>query len=54
MGGTGISRSRVSRLCEDIDERVQAFLSQRVTGPVSGSTPPTRDRGKAAGSSVSP
>src|SRR4051812_33162470 len=28
MGGTGISKSRVSRLCEGIDERVQAFLSR--------------------------
>ncbi|EAV40663.1 transposase, mutator type [Stappia aggregata IAM 12614] len=27
MGGTGISKSQVSRLCEDIDERVDAFLT---------------------------
>src|SRR5713226_6422908 len=26
MGMTGISKSQVSRLCEDIDERVQTFL----------------------------
>ncbi|PTR20240.1 mutator family transposase, partial [Cereibacter azotoformans] len=26
MGGTGISKSQVSRLCEEIDERVDAFL----------------------------
>src|SRR4051794_20530781 len=35
MGGTGISKSRASRLCEDIDERVQAFLSR----PIEGSWP---------------
>ena len=35
MGGTGISKSQVSRLCEDIDERVQAFLSR----PIEGSWP---------------
>ena len=32
MGGTGISKSQVSRLCEDIDERVQAFLSRPIEG----------------------
>jgi putative transposase len=35
MGGTGISKSQVSRLCEEIDERVQAFLSR----PIEGSWP---------------
>src|SRR6187551_3765822 len=35
MGGTGISKGQVSRLCEDIDERVQAFLSR----PIEGSWP---------------
>jgi transposase-like protein len=35
MGGTGVSKSRVSRLCEGIDERVQAFLSR----PIEGSWP---------------
>jgi putative transposase len=35
MGGTGISKSQVSRLCADIDERVQAFLSR----PIEGSWP---------------
>jgi putative transposase len=35
MGGTGISKSQVSRLCEDIDERVQAFLGR----PIEGSWP---------------
>lgn len=28
MGGTGISKSQVSRLCEEIDERVDAFLAR--------------------------
>src|SRR4051812_37066655 len=27
MGGSGISKSQVSRLCEEIDERVNAFLA---------------------------
>ena len=35
MGGTGISKSQVSRLVADIDERVQAFLSR----PLEGSWP---------------
>ena len=32
MGMTGISKSQVSRLCEDIDERVQAFLERPIEG----------------------
>ena len=32
MGGTGISKSQVSRLCEDIDERVRAFLGRPIEG----------------------
>jgi len=32
MGGTGISKSQVSRLCEDIDERVEAFLTRPIEG----------------------
>ena len=35
MGMTGISKSQVSRLCEDIDERVTAFLNR----PIEGSWP---------------
>ena len=35
MGMTGISRSQVSRLCEDIDERVKTFLNR----PLEGSWP---------------
>lgn len=32
MGMTGISKSQVSRLCEDIDERVHAFLDRPLEG----------------------
>lgn len=32
MGGAGISKSRVSRLCEEIDERVDAFLTRPIEG----------------------
>src|SRR5271154_750933 len=32
MGGTGISKSQVSRLCEEIDERVKAFLERPLEG----------------------
>lgn len=32
MGGTGISKSQVSRLCEEIDTRVAAFLDRPIEG----------------------
>jgi putative transposase len=32
MGGTGISKSQVSRLCEEIDDKVQAFLDRPIEG----------------------
>jgi transposase-like protein len=35
MGGTGVSKGQVSRLCAEIDERVRAFLSR----PIEGSWP---------------
>jgi putative transposase len=69
MGGTGISKSQVSRLCEDIDagvptrpaawggtsvSRLSSTDRSRAIGPTCGSTPPTSSRGRAAGSSVSP
>ena len=43
MGMTGISKSQVSRLCEEIDGKVKAFWSGRskATGRICGSTPPT-------------
>ena len=42
MGMTGISKSSVSKLCKDIDERVNAFLKRlfRATGHIYGSMPP--------------
>jgi transposase-like protein len=32
MGMTGISKSQVSRLCEELDEKVQEFLGRELTG----------------------
>ncbi len=32
MGGSGVSKSQVSRLCEEIDERVKAFLTRPLEG----------------------
>src|SRR3954451_6115761 len=32
MGLSGISKSQVSKLCKDIDERVHAFLERPLTG----------------------
>jgi transposase-like protein len=32
MGLTGTSRSQVSRFCEEIDERVQAFANRPLEG----------------------
>ena len=32
MGMSGISKSQVSRLCEEIDERVKAFLDRPIEG----------------------
>jgi transposase-like protein len=32
MGGSGVSKSQVSRLCAEIDERVNAFLSRPLEG----------------------
>ncbi|MDO8863235.1 IS256 family transposase [Haliea sp. E1-2-M8] len=33
MGMSGISKSQVSRLCEELDERVEAFLNRPLSGP---------------------
>jgi transposase-like protein len=43
MGMSGISKSQVSRLCEEIDERCRPSWSGRskASGPICGSTPPT-------------
>lgn len=32
MDGSGISKSQVSRLCEEIDDRVKAFLDRPIEG----------------------
>ena len=32
MGMTGVPKSQVSRLCEEIDERVHAFLARPLKG----------------------
>ena len=32
MGCSGISKSQVSRLCAEIDERVKAFLGRPIEG----------------------
>ena len=32
MGASGVSKSQVSRLCGEIDERVNAFLSRPIEG----------------------
>ena len=47
LGMDGISKSQVSRLCGEIDERVGTFLTprSRVTGRMSGSMPPTSKPG---------
>ncbi len=43
MGLSGIGKSTVSKLCKDIDDRVNAFLDRPLSanGRISGSTPPT-------------
>jgi transposase-like protein len=42
MGMTSISKSQVSRLCAEIDERVKAFLSRRADGRRRGRCPTVR------------
>jgi transposase-like protein len=32
LGMSGISKSQVSRLCEEIDEKVKAFLARPIAG----------------------
>jgi hypothetical protein len=53
MGASGVSKSQVSRLVAEIDERVNAFLRgrSRASGPTCGSTPPTSRSARAGGSS---
>ena len=42
MGMSGISKSQVSRLCADIDDKLHGFLDRPLEGDwrTSGSTPP--------------
>ena len=42
MGMTGISKSQVSRLCAEIDDKIGAFLDRplKATGPICGSMRP--------------
>ena len=57
MGMDGISKSQVSRLCGEIDERVNAFLARPIEGdcgPICGSTPPTSKSDATITSSRSP
>ncbi len=44
LGMTGIGKSQVSRLCEELDEEVERFRNRELEGPypyVCGSMPPT-------------
>ena len=52
LGMTGISQSQVSRLCEEIDERVNGFWTVRskATGPSCGSMRPMSRCARAGGS----
>jgi len=52
LGMTGISKSRVSELCEELDEEVERFRSRpfwKALTPTSGSTPPTSRPASTAG-----
>ncbi|MGY4497895.1 hypothetical protein ACVWYH_001826 [Bradyrhizobium sp. GM24.11] len=42
MGMTGISKSQVSRLCGEIDDKVKAFLARPIDRRISGSSKPRR------------
>lgn len=55
MGMSGISKSEVSRLCEEIDGKVKAFLERPIEGdwPYLGIMPPTSRSAAAAAPSRS-
>ena len=44
MGRTGVSRNQVSRLCEEIDERADAFLTRPIEGSAYAPTALSLDR----------
>ncbi len=52
MGGSGVSKSQVSRLCVELDAEVQAFLTRPIEGqwPYLCATPRGRPRGDPGGS----
>jgi putative transposase len=52
LGMSGVSKSQVSRLCGELDERVGAFLNRQIeaTGRTCGSTPPTSRLGRPGAS----
>jgi putative transposase len=57
MGASGISKSQVSRLCEEIDERVNAFLSRPIEGEwpylwIDATYLKTREAGRIVSSAV--
>lgn len=56
MGMSGISKSQVSRLCAEIDERYRpsCIAPLKATGPTCGSTPPTSRCARPAASFPSP
>ena len=49
LGVSGISKSQVSRLCGEIDERVKAFLDRPIEGGAGQGTPPAQRDGVAGG-----
>jgi putative transposase len=50
LGMGGISKSRVSELCEELDEEVECFRGRsKVPTPTSGSTPPTSKPARTVG-----
>jgi len=57
MGGSGVSKSQVSRLCAEIDERVQAFLTRPIEGEwpyvwIDATWVKTRDHGRVVSVAV--
>jgi hypothetical protein len=49
MGGSGVSKSQVSRLCEEIDEQVNALSASRMCGGISHGSLGCQSRGCLSG-----
>jgi len=54
LGASGVSRSEVSRLCKEVDDRVRSFLGRRLEGSfpyvwLDGTYPRVRDGGRIVG-----